>query len=58
MPASEIGMYVIVFLAVYVQVFFMVTFFERRKHLNALHDEKVPNLKTYPTVAVIVPAWN
>ncbi len=58
MPFSEIAMYIIVFLAVYVQVFFMVTFFERRKHLNALHDEGVPKLSTYPTVSVIVPAWN
>lgn len=58
MPFSEIAMYIIVFLAVYVQVFFMVTFFERRKHLNALHDEGVPELSEYPTVSVIVPAWN
>lgn len=51
-------MYIIIFLAVYVQVFFMVTFFERRKHLNALHDEDVPVLSEFPSVAVIVPAWN
>ncbi len=58
MPFSEIAMYTIVFLAVYVQVFFMVTFFERRKHLNGLHDEGTPTLKEYPSVAVIVPCWN
>lgn len=58
MPFSEIAMYVIVFLAVYVQVFFLVTFFERRKHLNALHSEGTPVLAQYPSVAVIVPAWN
>lgn len=58
MPFSEVAMYIIVFLAVYVQVFFMVTFFERRKHLSSLHGEDVPNLSTYPSVAVIVPAWN
>jgi cellulose synthase/poly-beta-1,6-N-acetylglucosamine synthase-like glycosyltransferase len=58
MPFSEIAMYIIIFLAVYVQVFFMVTFFERRKHLNALHDEDVPVLSEFPSVAVIVPAWN
>jgi cellulose synthase/poly-beta-1,6-N-acetylglucosamine synthase-like glycosyltransferase len=58
MPFSEIAMYIIVFLAVYVQVFFMVTFFERRKHLNRLHTEEVPELSEFPTVAVIVPAWN
>jgi cellulose synthase/poly-beta-1,6-N-acetylglucosamine synthase-like glycosyltransferase len=51
-------MYVVVFLAVYVQVFFMLTFFERRKHLNDLHGEDVPVLTDYPSVAVIVPAWN
>lgn len=58
MPFSEIAMYIIVFLALYVQVFFMVTFFERRKHLNSLHSEDVPVLDSYPSVAVIVPAWN
>lgn len=58
MPASETVMYVVVFLAVYVQVFFMLTFFERRKHLNDLHGEDVPVLTDYPSVAVIVPAWN
>ncbi len=58
MPFSEIAMYIIVFLAVYVQVFFMVTFFERRKHLNSLHGEETPELSQFPTVAVIVPAWN
>jgi cellulose synthase/poly-beta-1,6-N-acetylglucosamine synthase-like glycosyltransferase len=58
MPFSEIAMYIIVFLAVYVQVFFMVTFFEKRKHLNALHAEEVPVLTEFPTVTVIVPAWN
>lgn len=36
----------------------MVTFFERRKHLNSLHSEDVPVLDSYPSVAVIVPAWN
>ncbi len=51
-------MYVIIFLAVYVQVFFMITFFERRKHLNSLHGEDLPILSDFPTVSVIVPAWN
>lgn len=58
MPFSEIAMYIIVFLALYVQVFFMVTFFEKRKHLNRLHDEDLPILTSFPSVAVIVPAWN
>ncbi len=58
MPLSEIIMYIIVFLAVYVQIFFLVTFFERRKHLNAIHQEETPNLSYYPSVAVIVPCWN
>ncbi|MCC7436251.1 glycosyltransferase family 2 protein [Candidatus Nomurabacteria bacterium] len=51
-------MYTIIFLAVYVQVFFLVTFFERRKHLNKVHKEDLPILQSFPTVAVIVPAWN
>lgn len=58
MPFSEIATYVVLFLAVYVQVFFLVTFFERRKHLTRIHGEETPELATYPRVAVIVPAWN
>lgn len=58
MPISETIMYIIVFLAVYVQIFFLVTFIERRKHLNDIHNEELPVLAEYPTVSVIVPAWN
>lgn len=58
MPFSEIATYTVLFLAVYVQVFFFVTFWERRKHLTKMHGEDTPELTTYPSVAVIVPAWN
>lgn len=58
MPFSEIATYTVLFLAVYVQVFFFVTFLERRKHLSRMHNEATPELATYPSVAVIVPAWN
>jgi cellulose synthase/poly-beta-1,6-N-acetylglucosamine synthase-like glycosyltransferase len=58
MHISEIIMYTITFLAVYIQIFFLITFFERRKHLKAVHSEDVPVLSIFPKVAVIVPAWN
>jgi cellulose synthase/poly-beta-1,6-N-acetylglucosamine synthase-like glycosyltransferase len=51
-------MYTITFLAVYIQIFFLITFFERRKHLKAVHSEDLPVLSFFPKVVVIVPAWN
>lgn len=49
--------YGITFLAVYVQVFFLVTFFERRRELGTASTEVV-TLKDYPSVAIMVPCWN
>lgn len=57
MPIGEVVTYVIVFLAVYVQVFFLVTFFERRNELRVSHSKGYA-LSSFPTVAIIVPCWN
>lgn len=57
MTIQEVATYSITFLAVYVQVFFLITFFERRKELLANSD--IPKeLETYPSVTVIMPCWN
>lgn len=58
MSISETITYIITFLAVYIQIFFLITFLERRKHLSGIHSEDVPELSVFPTVAVIVPCWN
>lgn len=58
MSIAEIATYAITFLAVYVQVFLLVTFFERRKELAAAHAAPLPTLEHFPTVAIIVPVWN
>lgn len=50
----------VVFLSVYVQLFLLVTFLEKRKELHKehkLHEDAI-KLSSYPTVEVIVPAWN
>jgi cellulose synthase/poly-beta-1,6-N-acetylglucosamine synthase-like glycosyltransferase len=57
MTISEAVTYGITFLAVYVQVFFFVTFLERRRELGKSASKPMP-LKEYPRVAVIVPCWN
>jgi cellulose synthase/poly-beta-1,6-N-acetylglucosamine synthase-like glycosyltransferase len=57
MHTSEIVTYAITFFALYVQLFFLVTFFERRKELKVLATEEPLNT-VYPSVAVIVPCWN
>ncbi len=49
--------YAITFLAMYVQVFFLVTYLERRKSLKKETLQKV-HLDAFPSVAVIVPCWN
>lgn len=48
--------YVLTFLALYVQVFFLVTFLERRKEIVSKIDDREDHV--YPKVTVIVPAWN
>lgn len=56
MDALIIIFYVISFLAVYVQVFFLVTFFEYRKKIVIRKGKLI--LKNYPTVTIIVPCYN
>lgn len=48
--------YILVFLSVYVQVFFFVTFLENRKRIIT-RNGKI-KLKSYPTVTIAVPCWN
>lgn len=48
--------YIFTFLAVYVQVFFLVTFFERRKEIVSKLDDRPDHV--YPSVTIIVPCWN
>lgn len=57
MTISEAIRYAITFLAVYVQVFFLVTFFERRGELKRSSSKKL-GLVAFPKVAVVVPCWN
>jgi cellulose synthase/poly-beta-1,6-N-acetylglucosamine synthase-like glycosyltransferase len=52
----EIIFYVLTFLAVYVQVFFLVTFLENRKKIITRNGEI--KLNSYPPVTIIVPCWN
>jgi cellulose synthase/poly-beta-1,6-N-acetylglucosamine synthase-like glycosyltransferase len=49
---------VVIFLAVYVQVFFLVTFFEHRKKLKRILKAPMPEIQNAPKVAIIVPCWN
>lgn len=53
---SSIIFYILSFLALYVQVFFLVTFFENRKKIIS-RTGKV-KLKNYKPVTIIVPCWN
>ncbi|MES3031899.1 MAG: glycosyltransferase [Patescibacteria group bacterium] len=53
---SNMIFYVLVFLSVYVQVFFFVTFLENRKKI-IIRNGKI-KLDFYPSVTIAVPAWN
>ena len=53
---STIIFNIFIFLSVYVQVFFLITFFENRKQI-IIRDDKT-KLLFYPEVTVIVPCWN
>lgn len=52
----QIFAYIIIFLSMYIQIFFLVTFLEKRKKIK-YHKEKLI-LNNYPTVTVAVPCWN
>ncbi len=53
---SSAVFYVLTFLSVYVQVFFLITFLENRKKIIIRNG--VIRLAEYPKVTVIVPSWN
>ena len=48
--------YVLTFLSIYAQVFFLVTFFENRKKI-IIRNHKI-KLQHYPSVTIVVPSWN
>lgn len=48
--------YIFIFLSVYAQVFFLVTFFENKDKI-VVRNHKI-RLKRYPKVTIIVPCWN
>jgi len=48
--------YVFSFIAVYIQIFFLVTFLEKRKKIYK--NPPILELKSYPTVTVVVPCYN
>ena len=49
--------YILIFLSVYVQVFFFVTFLENRKKILKKENSDF-ELKSYPSVSVVVPCFN
>ncbi|MEI8175003.1 MAG: glycosyltransferase family 2 protein, partial [bacterium] len=53
---SSVIFYILSFLSVYVQVFFLVTFFERKNKI--LVRKGVISLPEYPGVTIIVPCYN
>lgn len=52
----DIILYVLIFLSVYVQVFFFVTFLENRKKIIIRTNDL--KLNHYPAVTIAVPCWN
>lgn len=56
MSISDLIFYIVTFLSVYVQVFFLITFIENRKKI--IVRDGVTTLKKYPAVTIIVPCWN
>jgi len=56
MGISNVIFYTLSFLAVYVQVFFLVTFLSRRKHIK--YNKGQIKLKYYPSVSITIPCFN
>lgn len=53
---SSVMLYTLIFLSVYVQVFFFVTFLENRKKI--IIRKGATKLTSYPKVTITVPCWN
>jgi len=53
---ADVTLYIFIFLSVYVQVFFFVTFLENRKKIVIRKGEI--KLANYPKVTITVPCWN
>lgn len=49
-------LYVFLFFTLYIEVFFLITFFEERLKLKT--EKLKEKLSYYPTVTIIVPCWN
>ncbi len=56
MKISTILFYVLAFISLYVQIFFLITFFEKRKKIE--YRKGVTKLSYYPSISVVVPCWN
>ena len=52
----SIVFYIFSFISVYVQIFFLVTFLEKRRHI--VHHPDNLELAKYPTVTIAVPCYN
>ena len=52
----QYSLYILTFLATYVEVFFLVTFLENRKNVVIRLDD-TPD-RVYPAVTIVVPCWN
>lgn len=48
--------YVFAFISVYIQIFFLVTFFDKRRHI--IWSPKNIELTRYPTITIAVPVYN
>ena len=55
-PVTNTIFYILIFLSVYVQVFFLVTFLENRKKI-VIRNGKI-KLNRYPAVTIVIPCWN
>lgn len=49
-------LYTFLFLSLYIEVFFLITFFEEREEINTKKSTAL--LSHYPSVTIIVPCWN
>jgi len=52
----QVIIYIFAFLSTYVQIFFLVTFLEKRKKIE--HRIGKVDLNYYPSTTIIVPCWN
>lgn len=58
LPVKDIILYLAIFASVYVQIFYLIVFFENRKKLNKTSRGEHSHSSDLKSITILVPCWN